>query len=122
MKIVILAAVAVLACACGPKEINKTVSTESIGKGIIGFAGPTPVSVTIEKNVITAVEALPNYETFEYFVLVKDELLPKYVGMTVEDALSTELDAVSGATYSSNAIKKNVRLALESAAGIKASK
>lgn len=119
MRKVILTALAVLACACGSKEINKTVTTEVLGKGISGFAGPTPVSVTIEKNVITSVEALPNYETFEYFVLVKDELLPKYVGLTVEEALSTELDAVSGATYSSNAIKKNVRLAIESAAGIK---
>ena len=122
MRNIILAALAFLATACGSKEINKTVSTEELGSGISGFAGPTPVVVTIEKGIITSVEALPNYETPGYFTLVEEQLLPRWVGMTVQEALDTELDAVSGATYSSNAVKKNVLLALEKAAGAKPEK
>ena len=47
--------------------------------------------------------------------MVKESgLLEKLVGKTVEEAKTVELDAVSGATYSSEAVIKNIRLGLDS--------
>ena len=106
--------------ACGGRSakeatLSAVVSTEEIGKEIMGYIGPTPLVVTIEKGVITKVEALPNSETPRFFARVEELLLPRWVGMTVEEALASEPDAVSGATFSSKAVKANVRLALETA-------
>ena len=40
-------------------------------------------------------------------------MLPKWKGMTVKKALSSEVDAVTGATLSSNAVRENVKRGLE---------
>ena len=52
-------------------------------------------------------------ETPRFFEMVKSGLLNKWNGMTVKQASSAKVDAVTGATYSSNAVKENVRLGLE---------
>ena len=40
-------------------------------------------------------------------------LLAKYEGKTVKKAASMDVDGVSGATYTSKALKKNVQLGLD---------
>ena len=89
------------------------VSTEKIGKSIKGYAGHTPVKVYIKNGKIVKVEAMSNGETAGIFSGVRQRLLGKWNGMKVEKAVAAEVDGISGATYSSKAVKENVKCALK---------
>lgn len=98
----------------GPDTLK--INTTKLGADVIGFNGPTPVEISVYKGVITQIKALPNQESPRYLQTVLDSgLLGKLVGKTVEEAKDTELDAVTGATYTSEAMIKNIRLGLEEA-------
>lgn len=87
------------------------VNTTEISKTVRGFKGATPVEIYIKKNKIVKVEALPNRETPQYFAKAK-ALLKQFEGKTVKKAAQMEVDGVSGATYSSRALIKNVQQGL----------
>jgi electron transport complex protein RnfG len=91
------------------------INTTEMGADIIGFNGATPLEISVAKGVITEIKALPNQETPRYFQMVQDSLLTRLVGKTVEEvrSLDLEVDAVSGATYSSQAVIRNLQRALE---------
>ena len=89
------------------------INTTRIGYDFRGYRGPTPLQIRIKKNKIVSVTALRNYETPRYFAPVSEQLLPKYVGKTIREAKDCDVDVVTGATYSSNAVKENVRRGLE---------
>lgn len=94
------------------------VNTTSLTSDVIGYAGPVPVEITIKEGKISKVRILENQETPEYLGAVKNsDLLEAYDGLTPEQALDTKVDAVTGATYTSNSVIKNmqagVRYALE---------
>ena len=128
-KMMLLAAVAALlvsVClvsgACGSRSGKKAqadtlvVNTTELCKDIIGYDGPTPVKITIVDGVVASVEALPNVETPRFFDLVRaGGLLDAVVGKTPAEAAEMPLDAVSGATFSSNAVIANLRAGLKSA-------
>jgi uncharacterized protein with FMN-binding domain len=73
----------------------------------------TPVKVYIKKDKIEKVEFLKNQETPKYMARVKKAMINKWDGLKVKDAAKQKVDGVTGATFSSNAITKNVQLALE---------
>ena len=73
--------------------------------------GATPVKIYIHKNKIEKIEPLANRETPKYFARAKT-LLKQYEGKSVTKATKIEVDGVSGATLSSDALKKNVQLGL----------
>lgn len=77
-----------------------------------GYAGPTPVTLTVEDGIIVSVRADKNNETPEFFSAVETLLLPQWEGMTVDEALTADIDVVSGATMSSEAVIKTVRMEL----------
>ena len=94
------------------------INTTLIGKDIIGYSGNTPVAIHLKDGKITRVEALPNQETPEFFgAVTNSDLLDQYNGLTLKEAYGKKLDAVSGATYTSNALignmKKGVAFALD---------
>lgn len=89
------------------------VNTTTLGKKVTGYVGATPLKVYIQKNKVVKIEALKNQETPKFFAKVKREMLGKWNGMKVNDALNAKVDGVTGATFSSEAVKDNVRLALE---------
>jgi uncharacterized protein with FMN-binding domain len=96
------------------KENGMTViNTTTLGKDVQGFLGTTPLKIYIQKNKVVKIEALKNQETPKYFVKVKKNLLDKWNGKKVKEAKNMQVDAVTGATYSSNAIIENVKLGLE---------
>ena len=96
------------------KEDGMTVvNTTELGKDVIGYISPTPLKIYIQKNKVVKVEALKNLETPKYFAKVKKALLNKWDGLKVKDAASQKVDGVTGATFSSDAIIKNVQLGLE---------
>ena len=89
------------------------VNTTTLAKNVRGYRGTTPLKIYIKKNKIERIEALKNRETPDYFEEVAHVMLPKWAGMTVKKALSTEIDGVTGATLSSNAVRENVKRGLE---------
>lgn len=73
-----------------------------------GFAGPVPLDIHVSaQGVITSIEPLPNAETPKFFRRAST-LFDAWVGKNVKDVNASEIDGISGATYSSNAIKANV--------------
>lgn len=94
------------------KGNTTVVNTTTLGTDVQGFKGTTPVLIHIEKNKVVKVEALPNKETPRFFARAK-AVLQKFEGLTVSKARKAQVDAVSGATYSSNALTKNVKLGLD---------
>lgn len=89
------------------------VNTTTLAKDVRGYRGTTPLKIYIKKNKIEKVEALKNRETPDYFEEVTHVMLPKWAGMTVKKALQTNVDGVTGATLSSNAVRENVKRGLE---------
>lgn len=123
MKNIMLLAVAVAAVGlqsftADDKTMTKqngtyVVNTTELGKNVDGYNGPVPVKIYIEKNKVVKVEALPNTETPKYFAKVKKALIDKWNGQKVKDAENLKVDAVTGATFSSDALVKNVQMGLQ---------
>ena len=88
------------------------INTTNIGAGVRGYRGPVPLLITIQKDKVQSIETLPNRETRKYMRFVSP-ILEKWNGLTVKKALKAEVDGVTGATFTSNAIKENVKLGLE---------
>ncbi len=76
-----------------------------------GFRGSTPLVVTIKNDVIQKVVALPNSETPQYFDQVGKRMTKDFSGKHISDIES--VDGISGATFSSKAVMKNVQAACE---------
>jgi len=91
------------------------VNTAYIGRDIEGYAGQVPMELSVKDGRVVKVEAMDNSETPSFFEEAIGGLAKQWDGMTVAEALEKQVDAVSGATYSSNAIIGNVRLALTEA-------
>lgn len=89
------------------------VNTTMLAKDVIGYEGPTPLKVYIKDGKIQKIEFLENNETPKYWNAVKNHMQNKWDGMTVKDAKTKEVDGRTGATFSSDAVKKNVKLAVE---------
>jgi len=119
----LLIALCLISSAQGPRTAKKAaadtlvVNTTDLCKNVIGYEGPTPLKITIVKGVVSKVEALPNTETPRFFDLVLESgLLKSVVGKTPAEAAKMPLDAVTGATYSSEAVIQNLRAGLQEAA------
>lgn len=90
------------------------INTSIIGKDITGYGGQTPVEITISDGKIKKITALPNQETPEFFGAIRNsDLLESLDGKTLAEALNTQLDGVSGASYSSKAIIRNIQVGIE---------
>ena len=89
------------------------INTTEIGKDIEGYQATTPLKVYIKKDKVEKIEFLKSQETPKYYVKVKKALLNKWDGKNVKDAKAQKVDAVTGATFSSDAVIENVRLALD---------
>ena len=76
------------------------INTTTIGKDIEGYNGPTPLKVYIKNNKVEKIEFLKNVESPKYYAKVKN-------------AKTLQVDAVTGATYSSTAVIQNVQLAID---------
>jgi len=88
------------------------VNSTNIAKDVTGYAGPIPMKLWIREGIIDSIEVLENQETPDFLACVLDELIPQYRGQKVSDALSAQVDAVSGATYSSECFKSTIHRAL----------
>ena len=89
------------------------INTTELGKNVEGYNGPTPLKIYINNNKVEKIEALKSFETPKYYVKVKKALLEKWNGMKIKEAKALKVDAVTGATFSSEAVIKNVQLGLD---------
>ena len=89
------------------------VNTTTLGKNVVGYVAATPLKIYIQKDKIVKVEALKNQETPKYNAKVKRLLLTKWDGMKVKDVAKQKVNGVTGATITSDAMKKNVQLGVE---------
>lgn len=120
-KYLVLVCAAVLMMSAGKKGdgvITKengvtVVNTTTIAKGVEGYNGPVPVKIYIKKNKVEKIEILKNQEGPKYMAKVKKALLNAWDGMNVKQAKTKEVDAVTGATFTSKALIENVNKGLE---------
>ena len=101
-----------------PQVISKeegmtVVNTATLGRQVTGYVGATPLKIYVKKNKVVKIEALKNQETPKYMARVKKELLDKWNGKKVTEASQMQVDGVTGATFTSEAIKQNVKLGLD---------
>ena len=87
------------------------VNTKPLAKDVQGYGGPVPLKIHIKDGRVAAVEAEPNAESPDFFNRAK-ELLNHWQNKSVYEALAEEVDAVSGATFSSRAIIANMQRGL----------
>lgn len=116
--VLLLAAVALMSAGKQDGAITKEnggyiVNTTTIASSVEGYNGPVPLKIYIKKNMIEKIELLKNQETPKYLVKVKNALLNAWDGLTVKEAMSKKVDGVTGATFTSEAIKENVQKGLD---------
>lgn len=93
------------------------VNTSAMARDVIGFNDRTPLEIKLVDGVIVAVKALPNQETPGFFRRVLESpIFTAPIGKTPAQVLQMHFDAVSGATYSSEAVIENLKRGLKSVA------
>ena len=96
------------------KDGTYIVNTTTIANDVDGYAGPTPVEVYIKKNKIVKVVPLKTMDGPKYVAKVKNGMLTKYEGMKIEKkAPLPKVDGVTGATFTSDAMRQNIERAIE---------
>ncbi len=97
------------------KLLGYALYSKPASDGIKGYAGETPVLIALStKKIILGVWLLGNVETPRYLQRVEEAGFYKnWNGLSVKKALKKEVDAVSGATFTSKAVAASVRAALE---------
>lgn len=89
------------------------VSTAPYAKDVTGFAGPTPLYLFLSPdNIVKAVVAADNAESPDFYRQACNGIFSQIVGISANEARGKRVDAVTGATFSSNAIIANVKQTL----------
>ena len=94
------------------KDGTYIVNTTTLAHDVEGYNGPTPVEVYIKKNKIVKVVPLKSQEGPKYVAKVKKDMLPKYEQMNVKKGTVQDVDAVTGATFTSKAVQENISRAV----------
>ena len=89
------------------------INTTNLAKDVEGYNGSTPLKIYIKKDKVERIEFLKSMETPKYYAKVKKALMDKWNGLKVKDAKTQQVDIVTGATYSSEAVIKNVQAGLD---------
>ena len=92
---------------------TQVIFTGDIANKVIGYNGTTPLNITVKNGVIENIEVLPNQESPAYLKRAKEKILPQYIGKTVAEAKKLNADIATGATYTSDAIIKNIQMGLD---------
>ena len=92
---------------------SQVIYTGDIANKVIGYNGTTPLNIPVKNGVIENIEVLPNQESPAYLKRAKEKVLPQYIGKTVTEAKKLKADVATGATYTSEALIKNIQMGLE---------
>lgn len=76
-----------------------------------GYGGHVPLLIGIDNQLtITKISLLPNNETSDYIeAIYGNQFIGKWQGLGLADAMHLQVDIVSGATFTSNAVIAGVR-------------
>lgn len=94
---------------------TQIIYTGDIAKKVIGYNGTTPLNIKIKNGVIEDIEVLQNQESPGYLKRATQKVLPQYIGKTVAEAKKLKPDIATGATYTSEALIKNIQMGLDQA-------
>ena len=97
------------------KVIGTVLLSTPYSASVIGYNGQTPLLIALDtENRIKNVVMLENNETPRFAKRVADGgMFQVWDGLSVEEALAKQVDAVSGATFTSNGVKSSLILRLE---------
>ena len=100
------------------KMIGHVLLSSPYSDDIKGFNGPTPLQIALDKkDRIIEVRVLDNEETPRFLNhVVEAGFLNSWNGKTIQEALDMDVDAVSGATFSSKAIQNSLKARLKALA------
>lgn len=88
------------------------INTTTLGKNIKGYSGRVPLDIYVKDGKISKIEALPNNEAPDFFKRAAEQF-KEWIGKTPKEATEMKVDAVTGATYSSQAIIDNVSVGMK---------
>lgn len=84
--------------------------TEEYCQDIVGFNDVIPMEIYMVEGKIAYISILQNHETPGFMrKVMNDGLVERFYGLTPKEAVDLEVDAVTGATYSSRAIIDSVK-------------
>ena len=92
---------------------TQVIYTGDIASKVIGYNGSTPLNITVKNGVIENIEVLENQESPSYLKRATAKVLPQYIGKTVAEAKKLKADVATGATYTSDALIKNIQMGLD---------
>lgn len=95
------------------KDGTYVVNTTTLAVDVKGYIESTPVEIYIKNNKIVKVVMLKNQETPKYNARVKNQMTPLYEGKKISKKSTVEVDGITGATFTSDAVKENVKRGLE---------
>lgn len=98
------------------ENIYKILSgSDTLGYGILatnnlGYGGPVPLLIALQKDTIKNIQLLANNETDEFLEYIKeDRLVEQWEGKNINLVSTMKVNAVSGATETSHAIIRGVK-------------
>ncbi len=90
--------------------VGHVVNSAPLARDITGFAGPTPIYMYVDtEGTVTGIAAADNLETPDFFRRAAGKILHAWDGRKADGA--AEPDAVSGATYTSVSLIRNMQAA-----------
>lgn len=95
------------------KDGTYVINTTTLAQDVEGYNGTTPLEIHIKKNKIVKVVLLKSMETPKYLARIKKQYLPQYEGLKIKKNQSVSVDGLTGATFTSDAIKENVKRGLD---------
>ena len=99
----------------------RIIESKGIVPGVLGYAGPIYLRLEVKDGDIAKVEVTENTETPSFYRrVVNSGLLNSWDGKSLDEAITLPVDALSGATYTSNAIIQTVQKTATYAASVKA--
>ena len=96
------------------KLIGHIVYTGLYAQEVTGYAGPTPLYILVSpQHTIVQITPGKHTETPSFFNRAYKGIIPEWIGKDLEAGKDLEVDAVSGATYTSLALIQNVKNTLD---------
>lgn len=98
----------------GKQKLGELLYSSPYSDKIIGFAGTTPLIIVMDASQrIQKIHLLSNHESPDYIKnLEKDKFFDTWNGLSIPDALNKKIDAVSGSTYTTQAVAESLRARL----------
>ena len=88
------------------------VNTSGLCKDVKGYKDLVPVEITIKKDKVEKIEVLKNNDGAKYVAMASKGIIDKFIGLKVKKATAAQADAVTGATFTSNALIANINAGL----------